>query len=676
MQNQIFTRSIMFDNTSIKDENERIIEVSFSSEMPVVRGGMFEDEWVEILGHKNNEVDLSRLNSKAPALYNHNRFNMDNRIGVVEKAWLDDGRGKAILKISKRKEVDGIWQDIKDGILSNISVGYQINKKEETGKRNQSGILEYRVTKWTPFEISLVDIPADYSVGVGRQSNYEQFLNIINKKGKKMTDNKNQEIELENSVSETNKSTNNENDNLSNVNKESSQEEKRIFKINDKDENSNLKESLKLEFMQKENLRKEEIKKIFEPFKQEQKDLMHSCLEDMNITPEQSRVMLLNELGKNKISLNNVGLPSNAKTQAEKFREFAQDALEFRIGLKTAEETKNNDLRATSLVDIAKICLENVGVNTRGLDKREIVGRAFTHSTSDFPLILSNTTNKSLLKGYEETEEVFEKFTSKTSLSDFKVHERFGTSGFGSLEKVKEGGKYKYGTITERKEDIRLETFGKMFSITRQAIINDDLNAFSDIPRKMGRAAKRTVANAVFDILLSGQVMSDGYQLFHTAKHNNLYDGSGNGGLPSIDLISKMKSDMRKHKEALTKEPLNIKPKFILVPTILEDSTRVLLTSETDPTQNNSKVPNPIRNILEIITDPRLDDNSLTAWYLLSDPNIHDMLEVAYLDGNSNPLLEEQQGWDVDGIEYKIRLDFGVKATDWRTMAKNTGLSS
>jgi len=469
MQNQILTRSITFDSTSIKNEAERIIEVSFSSEMPVVRGGGFESEWVEILGHKNNEINLTRLNAKAPALYNHNRFEKDNRVGVVEKAWIENNRGKALLKISKRQEIDGIWQDIKDGVLANISVGYQINKKEDTGKRNKDGITEYRVTRWTPFEISLVDVPADYSVGIGRQLEQSQLINnnfINNKERLNMGDT--QAIDKttinndKTSQPDDNKNTEtNKGDDLKDKNQD------RSFKANDVNNNpnyiSNLKESLRLELIQKENLRKEEIKKIFKPFETEQSNLLTSCLENLEMTPEQSRIALLNELGKNKTSLNNIGLPKDCKTQSEQFREHVQEALEFRVGLKTVKETDGNELRGTSLVEIAKICLENVGVNTRGLDKREIVGRAFTHSTSDFPLILSNVTNKSLLKGYEEAEEVFEKFTSKTSLSDFKTHERFGVSGFGSLEKVKEGGKYKYGTITERKEDIKLETFEKCF---------------------------------------------------------------------------------------------------------------------------------------------------------------------------------------------------------------------
>ncbi len=184
------TRKSLIDNTSIKSEEERTIEVSFSSEFPYNRGGIFEEEWIEILGHTEKEVNLQRLNSKAPILYNHMRFDKDSRIGVVEKAWLERGRGRAIIKISKRKEIDGIWQDIKDGILSNVSVGYTINKKELIG-RNSDGINEFRVTSWTPTEISMVDIPADYSVGIGRSEPLINDNNINKRKEINMDKNQN-----------------------------------------------------------------------------------------------------------------------------------------------------------------------------------------------------------------------------------------------------------------------------------------------------------------------------------------------------------------------------------------------------------------------------------------------------------------------------------------------------
>ena len=107
----LFTRNLNIEKEAIKDEEERLIEVSFSSEAPVKRGGIFEEDWMEILGHKESEADLSRINNKAPVLYNHDCLDKTNRVGVVERAWLEEGRGKAIVKISKRAEVEGICQD-------------------------------------------------------------------------------------------------------------------------------------------------------------------------------------------------------------------------------------------------------------------------------------------------------------------------------------------------------------------------------------------------------------------------------------------------------------------------------------------------------------------------------------------------------------------------------------
>ena len=645
-----FTRNLSIERTAITNEEERLIEVSFSSEVAVKRGGGYGEEWMEILGHKSNEPDLSRINSKAPVLYNHDCYDKQSRIGVVERAWLEAGRGKALLKISKRSEVEGIWRDIKDGVLCNVSVGYRINEKQLI-TRNDNGIPEYRVTSWTPMEISLVDIPADYSVGVGRT----ELTNFNNNRSKNMPE----------TTEDKKPQPTTEPKNPPKV-----EEGTRKIEI----DSEVIKTQARNDFIQAETKRRNDIKKIFKPFGDNQRTVLDKCLEDINTTPEQARTLLLNELGKDREPANNPNTRIEVgQTARDKFRVYAQEAFEFRAGLKTAKETADNELRGYSLTELARMSLENSGVRARGLDKRELVGRAFTTSSSDFPIMLANTAHKAMLKGYEEVEEVFEKFTTTGNLSDFKPHDRAGTSGFGDLEKVKEGGKYKYGQIQERKETIKLDTYGKMFCITRQAIINDDMGAFTDIPRKMGKAAKRTIGNKVFEVLTGSHLMADNYQLFNATKHKNHYTG-GTASAPSIESIGLMKADMRKHKDSVTKRPLNIRPSYILVPTVLEDKMRVLLTSETDTTQENPKVPNPIRNIAEIITDARLDEASLTAWYMLANPSLYDGIEIGYLDGNSTPFLEEQDGWDVDGIEYKVRIDFGVKALDYRTAFKNDGV--
>ncbi len=96
--------------------------------------------------------------------------------------------------------------------------------------------------------------------------------------------------------------------------------------------------------------------------------------------------------------------------------------------------------------------------------------------------------------------------------------------GFRSLRQVREGAEYKYITTSDRKETIALATYGEIFSITRQAIINDDLNMLVDIPVKMGRAAKATIGDLVYKVLTDNPKLSDGKALFH-ADHKNIATG-------------------------------------------------------------------------------------------------------------------------------------------------------
>jgi hypothetical protein len=178
MNNELFTREFEIRSENITTE-ARVIRVSFSSETRVTRRNGYGESWIETLGHSDEEVNLSRLNNAAPVLYNHQRGDNQNRIGVVERAWIENGRGYADLRISRRAEVEGIWQDISDGILRNVSVAYQIDSKTIVEKRNNEPDL-YRVTNWTPIEISLVDIPADHTVGVGRSLEGTQEKSIKN----------------------------------------------------------------------------------------------------------------------------------------------------------------------------------------------------------------------------------------------------------------------------------------------------------------------------------------------------------------------------------------------------------------------------------------------------------------------------------------------------------------
>ncbi|MEE9452556.1 MAG: prohead protease/major capsid protein fusion protein [Gammaproteobacteria bacterium] len=654
--NQLLARQMSLSQNAIIDHDNRRIQVSFSSESTCLRQGMmFAKPWLETLGHNEEEVDLSRLQAGAPVLCQHDRTHPEHHIGVVEKAWLENNRGLAILKLSKRKAVDDLWQDIQDGIVHNISVGYTIKKRHLTTPETQEQPESLRVTRWQPQEISLVTVPLDPSVGIGRSQSFNP---------ERSHNNMEQSIDhstniLKNTITseaESKKSSSLTNDKPTEQNNEVRQA---AVMPEAKEQPPLDTQAIRTQVLQEETERRQTIHELFTPFMETQRDLCQQCLDNPNISIEAARERLLTHLGQQSLSVDGGQRISLIADERDKFRQGVENALLVRCQLADAEP--DNEFQSYTLSELARRSLEKVHESTRALGSMELIGRAFTHSTSDFPAILSNTANKAMLKGYEETAETFMTWTRKGSLPDFKTATRVDISTFPSLNKIPEGTEYRHVTLGERQESIQLADYGAMFTITRQAIINDDLDAFTRIPRKMGQAALRTVGNLVYALLTDNPRMADNIPLFDAAHHN-----IGNPMPLSIESLNAARIAMSMQQEQ--KVTLNIRPSFLVVPVALEGQANVLMNSETDPEQGNSGVPNAVRGLAQVIADPRLDQVSTTTWYLTAHPSTYDVIEVAYLNGMAQPRLEQQKGWEIEGVSFKVALSAGVSALDFRTL--------
>jgi len=391
-----------------------------------------------------------------------------------------------------------------------------------------------------------------------------------------------------------------------------------------------------------------------------------ACADDHTCTVEQAGIKLLAHLGAGATPLAASQIVT-IEDSRDKFRAGMQASVLARANL--AKDDTANGYRGHTLMDLARECLVQAGVSMRGMDKMGLVSAAFTHSGSDFPLLLANVAEKAMMKGYEEADETFQLWTATGTLGDFKAGKRVDLNTFPALDKIQDGGEYRYADVGERGETVQLATYGKMFSITRQTIINDDLNAFTKLPRIMGRAAIRTVGDLVYAILTGNPAMADGVALFH-ADHKNLLAALG----VTTTSIDAMRVAMAKQTDG-TARALNIRMAQILVPMALEGTAKVVKESEFEvgAGAKNNTVPNSVRGTFEVISDARLDAASSTAWYGTANSGMHDTVEVSYLDGQQSPTLEQQDGWKVDGVEFKVRLDAGVKALDFRTMSKNPG---
>jgi ATP-dependent protease ClpP protease subunit len=354
----------------------------------------------------------------------------------------------------------------------------------------------------------------------------------------------------------------------------------------------------------------------------------------------------------------------------DKFKQGAELALMKKAGLKGGER---NEFSSLSLSELAREALMMGGDRERFSDKRDMIGRAFTmagsHTVSDFSNILANVMGKGALQGWEEAAENYALFTRQGVLSDFKPTRRVGPGVFAALPQMQEDAEYTYGTVGDRGELIALATYGRILKISRQAIINDDLSLFGDMPRRLGRAAKRTVGNLVYAILTGNPTMSDTLALF-VAGHGNL-QASGAGSALQVSSVGTAITAMKVQSD--NGSALNIGPKYLIVPAALEITARQLINSTVDPGASRGHAVNPVANFAELIVDARLDANSTTAWYLVADPNAYDTIEVAYLDGNDAPYLEQMTAWSSDGVEMKVRLDATAAPLDWRTMYRSPG---
>ncbi|MFN8992868.1 MAG: hypothetical protein ACK5X3_04255, partial [Pseudomonadota bacterium] len=347
-QPEILIRTIELASRSIVDTESRLVRLSFSSEEPVTRQSFFSDPWIEILGHERSEVDLSRLNNSAPVLYNHDRSERENRIGVVERAWVENGRGYADIRISRRDEVAGLWQDITDGILRNVSVAYRILERKLT-EESKDKPATYRVIRWMPMEISLVDIPADATVGIGRKLEAESLASQPQPTIKETT--------MPEAVKETGERA-----------------EVTLSHTPPVDVHQVRQEALNAE-----KARRTEIRTLFEKHGDQDK-LRDQCLDNPEVDIHEARKLLLESLGKREEPVTSHQRIEIGETDVEKFSRAAEDAISFRAGI-AGKDVKPTELMGYTLLEMARKSLELRGVRTAHMDKRELAARAFTYSS-------------------------------------------------------------------------------------------------------------------------------------------------------------------------------------------------------------------------------------------------------------------------------------------------------
>tara|TARA_R110001592_G_scaffold337300_1_gene623632 strand:- start:248913 stop:250886 length:1974 start_codon:yes stop_codon:yes gene_type:complete len=427
--------------------------------------------------------------------------------------------------------------------------------------------------------------------------------------------------------------------------------------------------------------RRQEIETDFRPMlhRAGMDHLMAQCLLDKSVTAQAARDLLLAKLGE---GVEPVGATFQTnqnvhfgESGADRFRADATAVILTRAGLADKEtrlHAQKTNLRNYTLIDFAKASLDRAGISHAMMDPMKIVASGFTQSTSDFPILLENAMHKAMLNAYNTAPDTWSRFCRIGSVRDFRAHNRYRTGSIGNFMTVNELGEYKTIEIPDgEKATIQATTKGNIINLSRQMIINDDLGAFLNIAEDLGRAGRRTIEAAVYALLAEnawlGPTMADGDPLFD-ANHGNV-GSSTTLAMASIDadrVLLGSQSDLSGN------DFLYLRPDVLLVPLGLGGQARSINNAQYDPdTANKLQKPNIVNGLFSDIVDtPRLTGNRR---YLFADPMQAPTIEVAFLNGEREPYIEQQMGFTVDGTMYKARLDFGVAAVDYRGAVTNAG---
>lgn len=610
---QLKYSSFLLERGSI-DPGAQLVDASLSSEAPVER---YPGE-IEVLSHDPGAVDLTRARDGLPLLFAH-----DHRepIGLVENVRLEAKRLVGRLRFGASQRAKELFADVQSGVLKNLSIGYRsINTEDIPG-----GVL---VTRWEIYEASIVGVPLDASVGVGRSFT---------------PGNSNPHTGEKNMNTETEIATTTQPENLSSRARIDSQIREIVgFVAGHRSAEGGYTDPAWND--------------------------LEGALIQRAVTVAEARSAVFRQMGE-KMNANpqrscNTHMFQTHDSTITETRAMAE-ALASRFGVAPQSQDVEN-FSGLRVVDMARRCLELSGARTTGLNPAAIISRAL-HTTSDFPTLLSSTGERILRQAYASYQGGVRRICKQSTARDFRAKTVAALGEMPELKRVNQGGEFTYGTIAESSESYSLATYGRIFGISRQALVNDDLGAFADVAVRYGRAAAEFEAGFLASLLASNPAMKDAVALFHV-NHGNL---AGTGAAISVATLGAARQAMRLQKGLDGKTPIDATPRYLVVPAALETIAEQYVAVIT---ASGSSSVNPFSGKLEVVVDPRLDAVSSTAWYLAADSSVIDTIEYSYLETDHGPMVEAREGFETDGMEFKVRLDFGAGVLDWRGLFKNPGV--
>lgn len=296
-------------------------------------------------------------------------------------------------------------------------------------------------------------------------------------------------------------------------------------------------------------------------------------------------------------------------------------------------------------------------------DQNALMERAVgAHSTSDFPLLLADAANKSLLANYAAAEPTYRRWAGLRSFTDFRDHSFLRIGDFPQFQETNEGGELRYGTISENREKVRAKELNAGIAIGRRALVNDDLSALADFSSMIAIRAAADENARVYGLLAANAVLSDGKALFHVDHGNKAVAGA----VISVSSVGLAVAALRKQK-SLDGVPLNLAPRFLVVGPDKELEARQVLAAITAAKAGDV---NPWAGTMELVVDANI---AAVAWYVMADAAAAPSVVYGYVSGAEGPQIRTEIDFDTRAVKVAAGLDFGCGVIDFRGLYQNAG---
>lgn len=655
-------------------------EIVFTSGAQVQRYDWARDRmYMEELVVEPGAIRLERLQRGAPLLNTHSNYDLSQVLGVVENPIIANGLGTCTATFSRREDVAGYVQDVADKIIRNVSVGYARHRMEMVPPSLDGGPWVYRVTDWEPMEVSLVPIPADMDSQIrsaegatpGDQPEAAALrtfaCEFINRSAGTPASAAPQATPTVGITAETT------------TRKEPSMTGTQAADGNNTPAITSTPAPAAAPTV---DTRAADIADLCA---RHGVPTLASGLIRSGSTVDAAGLAVLGELARRDAASGGHRNVSRIETvQDEMTVRMAgiEQAILHRVAANTKLDDNGKQYRGLSLIEMGRDFLEAHGQSTRGLDRMTLASRMLNFrangpmGTSDFSSLFANVANKRLRAAYDENAGTYAIWARRApNAPDFKSMSVVQLAGAPDLLQTNEAGEFKYGAMSDGGETYAMLTYGRIVSLTRQAVVNDDLRAFERMVSAFGFAARRLENRTVYAQLTANANLADGGALFNATAsttaggHANLLTTSA----LAIATLGAGRTAMRLQK-GLQQEELNLAPSYLIVPASLEQTAYNLTSANYVPATKSeiNEFRAGGRTAVQPIVEPVLDANSTTAWYLAASNSQVDTVEYCYLDGAEGPVIESEVGFETDGVSYKCRLDFAAKAVDHRGLLKAT----